>query len=1065
MRRNIPKTALALLGTFFFSLLTLIPAHGQAITGDVLGSVTDATGAVIPNAKMTITNVGTQEKRHVLSGDNGDFVFSLLQAGSYTLRVEAPGFKTYTLSAFAVGAGDRTRVPVQLELGQASETVEVHSDSLPALQSDSATVQDVVSEKAVQDLPLNGRNFVGLVQITAGVNQGIASSIASGTRPDDRRPTSSFSANGQPDTLNNNMIDGLDNNEREQGFIGVRPSIDGISEVHVMTNDYTAEVGRSTGAVVNILTKSGTNDFHGTAFEFVRNDKFDARDAFSTSGPMPEYRQNNFGGSVGGRIWKDRTFFFTDAEWDRLVSGVTTVVPVPTAAQLADPSSLIGGAKPSQVGLNYFNLYPAANTKCPDGASCYLSAPNTTQFATTFDVRVDHHFSANDSFFAQYTDNPINTTQPGQFPTVSPAWAGGAKVAPGGILFSSTGTSTGTSRSLHLDYIHIFNSNLMLELRSGYMGIKINTLPLDYGMNLSDKIGVINSNLTTDITTSALAPVTFLDGSGTVGSGTFVPILNHNNTYQYNGVLSWTHGTQSIKAGGALIRRQLNFQQSSWSPQGMFWAASWAQLLSGGDVFEARGNSPMKGFRGWEPSGFIQNDWRARPWLTLNLGVRYEVFTPFTEAHNIYSNFNPKTLAIDVASSSNPTVGVNSDYTNVSPRFGFAASLPHNTVVRGGYGISYYPQDNAGMIQNDNPPFDYVCFPCFSNSFPILGLPPTPSSVSLTNPGGNLSYKPSDFKIGYFHQMNLVVQKDFAGNVFSLGYVGSLGRRLLFQDNMNNPVPAATAQPLNTPIPATIYAAQLPNVAVINRDSNQGTNNYNSLQAIYSRHYSKGMTINMNYTWAHGMGDAENPSENNQNGLWTGNPRYDYSNSPMDVRQRIAFSANYDLPFGKNLNGAAGYMIKGWALNSIAIWQTGSAYGVSNGVSPQINLPNVSTDRPDRYAKFSLVPSALVSEAECIGAKRTGACYAPQAFGTAGNARQFSEYGPHQRHVDLSLFKDFNLIEKSKLQFRAESFNITNTPNFATPSGAFGTQAFGTIGSTATNMTPRQIQLAMKLIF
>lgn len=1071
MRPRAVKFAYAIFAAFLFALLTPSTAPAQAITGDVVGTVTDATGAVVPNAKLTIVNVGTQEKRHALSGGAGEFSFTTLQPGSYTLRAEATGFKTYTLTAFNLGAGDRTRVPVQLQLGEAAETVEVHADSIPALQSDSATIQDVVPEQAVQDLPLNDRNFIGLVQITAGVNQGLSSSIASGSRPDDRRPSSSFSANGQPDTLNNNMIDGLDNNEREQGFIGVRPSIDGISEVHVMTNDYTAEVGRSTGAVVNILTKSGTNQFHGSAFEFVRNDKFDARDAFATTGNKPEYRQNNFGGSVGGPVWRNKTFFFADAEWDRLISGSTSLTHVPTASQLADPTTVAGvpaGATLNPVALRYFKLYPAANIS-GNAFYNYQSAPNKTQYATTTDVRIDHHFGPNDTLFAQYTYNPVTTTVPGALPTVSPDWAGGAKVAPGGSLFSFAGPSTGTSQGLHLDYVHIFNPNVLLELRAGYMRININTEPLNYGNNLSNKIGVINGNLG-DPQTSALTPIYFLDGSASVGDGAFVPILDHNNTFQYNGVLTWTRGNQTIKAGGALIRRQLNYYQSQWSPQGEFWVFNWATFLQGIQYTTLRGNlSNLQGFRSWEPSGFVQDDWRARPWLTLNIGARYEVFSPFTEAHNIFSNFDLSTLTVKLATSGNPTAGVNTNWSNISPRFGFAASLKHNMVLRGGYGISYYPQDIQSQIQNPNPPYDFICSfgSCPASNFPVLPLPISPANTSLTNPVGSLTYKPADFRTGYYHQMNLVLQKEWANNVVSLGYVGSLGKRLLFQDDINRPTPSLTAEAAGTATPARIYAKQLPLAGQIQRNSNMGENSYHSLQASFVRRYRAGLTVNLNYTLAHGLGNSVNPSGSNQNGLWTGNPHYDYGNTTVDIRHRIAFSANYELPFGKNLNGAAGYVARGWQLNSIAFWQTGSAFGVSNGVSPQINLPGVSTDRPDRFARYSLVPTATIAtgKVQCLGANHTGACFAPQAFGTPGNARQYSEYGPHQRRVDLSLFKNFELVEKTKLQFRAETFNITNTPNFSNPASGLETSSFGTIASTASNQNPRQIQLALKLLF
>ncbi len=1053
----------------FLLLMTLpatVPSYGQSVTGDVVGTVTDSTGLAVPGARVTVTNTGTQDKRNVATGTAGEYAFNSLQPGSYMLRVEPQGFKTYVVSSFVLGAADRTRIPVELQIGTTEQTVNVNAESIPTLQSDSATVQDTITQESVRDLPLNGRNFVGLVQLTAGVNPGLPTSVAGGARPDDRRQSSAYSANGQPDDLNNNLIDGLDNNERNAGFIGVRPSIDGISEVHIMTNDYSAEIGRSTGAVVNVLTKSGTDSFHGTLFEFFRNDIFDARNAFATTGRKPELRQNDFGGSIGGPIFKGKTFFFADAEFFRQVSGTTSLLPVPTAAQLANPSSLIGGATPNPVGLRYFELYPAANTTCPSGQACFQSAPNQTQYSKTIDARIDHHFSPSDTVFVRYTYNPVTTYVPGQLPAVTPSWAG-QTVQPGGSVFNFDGPSTSNSQGVGIDYIHIFTPNLLLELRTGYTGIKIDSLPLNYGTNLDNKIGVINGNLG-DMTSSALSPAYMLDGSAAVGDGAFVPIHNHNNTFQYNGVLTWNHGDQTIKAGGALIRRQVNYGQPTWAPQGMFWIANFAQLLSGGDVFIARGDQTgVQGFRTWEPSTFVQDDWRARKWLTLNLGLRYEVYTAFTEAHNQYSNFDLPTLSVKLASDSNRAIGVNTPHGDVAPRLGFAATLPHKTVLRGGYGISYYPQDIQGAIQVPNPPYNYVCFPCFVTSFPTMPLPPSPSTVSLTNPSGNLTYKAPNFKQGLFHQFNLVLQKELGGNSFSVGYVGSLGRNLLFQNDINRPLPSATAEAAGTPAPARVYAAQLPNAGTIGGNFSTALDNYNSLQATYIRRYHSGLTFNLNYTWAHGLGDNVNPSSTGANGLVTNNPRYDYSNSAVDIRHRIASFANYTLPFGNNLHGPAAYVSKGWQVNAIAFWQTGTAFGVSNGVAPQINLPDVSTDRPDRYARYAAIPASVIAggKVQCLGGGTSGPCFAPQAFGTAGDTPNFSEYGPHQRRVDLSLFKDFGLFRETKLQFRAEAYNITNTPNFATPSGALETPGFGTITSTAGNETPRQFQFALKLLF
>src|SRR6185312_9362372 len=301
-------------------------ASAQVNTADILGTVTDAGGAVIPNVKVTVTNTATNETKTATTNATGDYIFNLMPSGSYTISAEAPSFKKATV-ALNVVSGDRARANVQLQVGDVTQTVEVAAQS-PALQTDSAALSTVVGAQSVQDLPLNGRNFVTLVQSTVGVAVGPSNSILSGTRPDERRQTANVSADGQNEVFNNSLIDGMDNNEREQFTILMRPSIDMIQEVKVDTNSYPAEVGRAGGAVVNLLTKSGTNDFHGGLYEFLRNDKLNANDFFSNKAgtPRASYRQNQFGGSIGGRIQKDKTVFFGDYEALKIRAGKPTGV-------------------------------------------------------------------------------------------------------------------------------------------------------------------------------------------------------------------------------------------------------------------------------------------------------------------------------------------------------------------------------------------------------------------------------------------------------------------------------------------------------------------------------------------------------------------------------------------------------------------------------------------------------------------------------------------------------------------------------------------------------------------
>jgi hypothetical protein len=339
-------------------------ASAQVNTADILGTVTDAGGAVIPNVKVTVVNTATNETKTTTTNSTGDYIFNLMPSGEYSITAEAPSFKKGTINLNVV-SGDRARANLQLQVGDVTQTVEVAAQS-PALQTDSAALSTVVGAQSVQDLPLNGRNFVTLVQSTVGVAIGPSNSILSGTRPDERRQTANISANGQNEVFNNQMIDGMDNNEREQFTLLMRPSIDMIQEVKVDTNSYPAEEGRAGGAVINLLTKSGTNEFHGGVYEYLRNDKLNANDFFSNLAgvPRPEYRQNQFGGSLGGAIRKDKTFFFGDYEGLRIVQGVPTgLISTPTLFQEQHPGNFsdVGGpiipvSQLDPVALNYWKL-------------------------------------------------------------------------------------------------------------------------------------------------------------------------------------------------------------------------------------------------------------------------------------------------------------------------------------------------------------------------------------------------------------------------------------------------------------------------------------------------------------------------------------------------------------------------------------------------------------------------------------------------------------------------------------------------------------------------------------
>jgi len=1093
---------------------------GQVSTADIVGTVTDQAGAVVADASVTVDNVDTREKRATTTGGSGDFVFNLLQPGRYTVSVQSKGFKMGTAS-LTVSAGDRARANVELQVGDVAQAVQVEAQS-PALQSDSATLTTVLASQSVQDLPLNGRNYVTLVQSTVGVYAGPSNSILSGTRPDERRQTANIIANGQNEVFNNQMIDGMDNNEREQFTILMRPSIDMIQEVKVDTNSYPAEVGRAGGAVVNLLTKSGTNSFHGGLYEYLRNDKLNANDFFSnkTGVPRPEYRQNQFGGSVGGPIRKDKTFFFGDVEVLRIRQGVPTgVIFTPTLFEEQNPGNFSdqpGGViiPPSQldpVALKYWKLFPAPNTGAPGflGAN-YSANVNKAYNSTTYDARIDHHFSEKDSLFGRFSYNPTYNSQPALFPD---ATVDGLKVSAGGGIFP--GPSEADAQGYMLDYVHIFSPTILMELKAGFTRLWLYTSAPNQGTNASQKFGMPNTDVSDQISglaTIDIVPMRGVGSSFVLGDDRFVPILDINNVFQQQGSLTWTRGTHNIKTGASLIRRQLNYYQNTFGLAYFRFTQDephdLVNFLEGmPDEIQRQINPKRQYFRFWEPALYVQDDWHAKSWLTLNLGLRWDHFSPITAAQGERSNFDPVLAAACTPSNCNPfrvgaTAGVKSYWTNFEPRFGFAVTPRAGFVVRGGFGMSRYAQDYAsGSMNLYNPPFvplNLDCFPqtgtgasaCPAGSGKLFqGAPPVTIPVINNQLPGTVGAHAVDYPQAYIMQWNTTIQKQFGANVVSVGYVGQVARHLQYAPNINIPPPSQAGPGIYNP---RVFAGVMPNLASINYYTATGASEYNAAQLSFERRYAKGLTANVNYTFARSL---TNISDGGTTGAATvgailpNNRSYDWGNSDIGIKHRISFRVNYELPFGKAGSRMTQLALGGWQANLLAFYQSGVPFTVLDTATPvPSNVSNlVTADRPNVVAGVSYVP-ANQNYNNWINVN----AFTPQPVGTVGDEMRAQLYGPHQRSADFSLFKDFRLREAMKLQFRAEVYNITNTENFGQPNinitkwsstpytnaagkqlatggpGAtpiLGAGGFGQITGSNLALNPRQFQFALKLIF
>lgn len=1143
-----------------FSALFFSPALLAQNTADIIGTVSDSSGAAVPNAKVTVKNTGTNASRSMQASASGDYAFTLLPVGTYSITVEASGFKAYSASNVTIAAGDRARVDATMEVGTVNQTVEVEASSAPLLQTDSSTVGGLLTSTSVQNLPVNGRNSISLVQLAPGANQGPQSTLSGGNRPDDRRQTSTVVVNGQNDSSNDFLLDGVDNNERAIATIIVKPSIDAIQEIKTETNMYSAETGRVGGAVITMVTKSGTNNWHGTIFEFLRNDKFDAKDYFNVpqasnplAGVKPEFRQNQFGGSFGGPIRKDKTFFFADYEGLRIVQGLTQTSFVPTPCELGRiscgpnnikqignfsdiavpvyvngvqaPGNVIPQASLNPVGVHYADLYPTVSS-CTAGPCPFISSPNKTQYFHTGDARIDQHFGQNDTIFGRYTINNGDSYFPGALPVTSEA---GVTVYPNGVNFNTIfpGFNYGRQQNVTLGWDHIIRPNLILDMRGSITRYVSLSTADNSGVAVNKAFGgPTNANIPGIVGLDGLALVTYQNGNYSgLGDQFALPTDYWDTNYQYVANMVWTRGAHTVKFGGSILRRNwaiyqqlfkarinINSAQTA-SPTGTG-GNSFASLLVGQAIsVQSTIGLTKPHYRDWEIGEYIQDDWRATNWLTLNLGVRYDIFTPFTEKYNEISDFDPTNASvlasgqIQVAGQNNvPTnVGIQTQHNMVQPRVGFAASLGHQFVLRGGFGTSYFVSNSASPAQLKNAPFNFAynannfSFATSAFGFPTTN-PATTCLVQTCNPiSHNLSVGQAtalNFQNAMLYMYNLTLEKAFGSNDISVGWVGEPGRHLgRVVPNVNEPAPVSVqsaacitaigglGKKISLPNAACQpYGAQLPFLNSVQLLESNGYSSFNAMNVIFQRRYSKGLTVASSYTYEHALSNVGGTGGACTTcAILPNNLRYDYGTSDYNITHRVAITANYELPFGKSLTGIEGQIVKGWQVNGIYTYATGIPFTVVENTNAM--GINGLTDRPNIVATQYRSHAPIVVSGTPAIPWFAASDFSLPVFGTAGNEERNTLFGPSSHRLDFSLVKNFLIRESVQLQFRAEAFNITNTPNFAIPGvgnsantvssfagaapGSSATSAgnFGVITQTSPLYNPRQIQFALKLNF
>ena len=1055
-------------------------------TSTLVGLLTDSTGAVLVSAKVVATKVATGVDYPTVSNDTGNYTIPYLPIGTYRVTAELPGFERVVVNDVVLEVDQTRRLDITMKVGAVTSSTVVKAEA-PLLDTENATMGQVVGEKKIQDLPLNGRNYADLTTLMPGVVPGDRGFAGGGTGIAGFDLVN-FYAGGR-NTNNSFLVDGVETRTTEFGSIALVPNLDSISQFKVETNSFSAQFGSAGNAVVNVVTASGTNDFHGTAYDYLRNDDLDARNFFDVN--RPTFKRNQFGGTLGGPIIRNKVFFHSDYEGLRQHQAATLLTTVPTAKmrqgdftefQNPDgsfipvinvftgtpfPGNVIPGAYISPVGQQIVNLYPLPNR--PGTGLNYLYNPDIPTTLNGFSGRIDDEVSTNDRVFGRYLYSRQNFGVPGL-----PHFGDVAK---------------GDAQNLALGWTHVFSPTKLNNLRlapsrNTWRDIAASSGKLPYEGGL----GIQGINVPPGFDTYPQIAVT-----GEAGVGESNGQINRDeNTYSLTDAFTWVHGTHSTSFGFFGVDQHENNIRRDLAIRGVF---AFLPYFGGQYIGDAipevlighplvgivsiglKGNSRMDG-RAMDTAEYAQDDWKVTPRLTLNLGIRYEYYQPWVDAENGIAKLTtgvrakagafpngirviagtPEATAAGFTGRANRALYFPSP-NDWAPRIGFAwrPFANNDTVVRGAYGLFYSP-----------PIFDGVFFPALEP--PLYGLQEVAGFLNISDPMPpfNGDFDPlngytlaSNYVTGYVQQWNLSVERRISNSTqFQIAYVGNKGTHLdgggrLFNGAGPGVGPTQPRRPL-------------PEYGLDEGWDSSASTNYNSLQAKVERHFTRGLSFLGAYTFSKaidtgaGMGDTfaggdvvyfQNSQHPDERGL-----------SLFDVRQRLVLSWTYSLPFGKGRSflqsgGISNALLGGWQVNGIFSKQSGFPLTPVTG-APYSGADAgaiIATDRPNRIKDGNLPTS-----------QRTWTHWFDTTAFVANNPGQYGDSGrgiissDGIRNWDISLFKEFQLKERARLQFRTEVFNAFNNVNFGFPDLTLIDATFGEIGSAGAS---REIQFALKLIF
>jgi len=1074
------------LSFFLVPLLLTEALLAQVDTGAIAGTVRDSTGAVVQAAKVKVVETDTGIVLSLVTNADGFYAAPALHIGKYNISASAAGFATQTKTDVELRVQDHLDVDFNLSPGQMSTVVTVESQVSP-LQTEDSSIGQVVDDETMQNLPLNGRNYIQLATLAAGTSP---------SRRGAERDT--FIANGAREVQNTYLLDGIDNKNKIVGFDSsaaqaIEPVLDGVQEFKVETSTFSAEFGQAAGAVVNVTLRSGTNQLHGSMWEYLRNSFFDATPYFQVKGQKPNYTQNQFGATTGGAVIKDRTFVF--ASWQSLqsVNVAPQLATVPTlnqrdgifstpiynpATTVANPNgtgyvrtpfpnNTIPASLWDPVATKLLSLYPLPNLT---GSTNFLSDQAERLNDEQGNIRGDQRVTDKDSFFIRYSKQDNSSILPAPLPPPS----------------SDPSDVWTEAHSVVGSLTHIFSSNLINEARMGYMETReVQQVP---GTNLDAEYGIQGTPNYPEVHGLPTFTISGLNTLGTTGPGTLpiattgsgnLPLDKQGRNIEFLDNLSWTKGRHTLKFGVDIEQVTLyghvtlsarpNFGFTgvyTQNPQSRSGTGSpFADFLLGYVNNYTTSTRPDNEERQHTFEGYVQDDWKVSRKLTLNLGLRYELCMPWYDTTNAFSDFmlqgSAYGLLVTAPEASQyglRTSFANPDTKNFAPRVGLAYQVTPKTVIRSGFGVFYGRADeNLGISARptNNPPYFIRSINTGDQIHTLItlseGIPP-----GILNPNdivnANVNYWPTYMPLPYIYEWNFNIQRQLgAGFMAQLGYVGSGSHDLYVDENFNQPQPG----------PGSVNSRELFKAySAIDAYLPLDRSNYNSLIFQIERRFHNGFSFLGAYTWSHSFDYGGTTSDTDVTAQNPYNLTAEYGASNFDVRQRVSASYIYELPFGRGKSwvtqpGAARAILGGWQLSGVTSFQTGLPFTPILGYDP---TNTGTTARPNVIAGAAFYPSNQ-GPSDWFN---NSAFVAPPAY-TYGKSGRDILRGPQQFNSDVGLLRSGTFKERVTLQFSAQAFNVFNTPQFGLPNNTVGVS---TTGKITTVVNPeRQFQLGLHLLF